>query len=107
MKNTLKSATFHILIYRGKEGYVGITYETGYVDVGNSIDDVLNHVHNGIIATFKTINENKLSEKAINQKPALNYRILFFVLPFIANIAKWLEISFFTKPFNPLLLLNS
>ena len=107
MKNTIKSGNFRVLVYRGKEGYIGVCYETGFVDVGETISEVLEHISNGSIALLKTVKSGQLNEKALNQKPSLKYRIFFFVLPTVSAFAKWLEISFFTKPINPSLFSNS
>lgn len=107
MKNTIKSGNFRVLIYHSNEGYVGICYETGFVDVGETLEEVQEHIFNGMIAILKTIEQGKLSEEAINQSPAFKYRVLFFVLPIVSAFSRWLEVSFFTKPIHASLLVNT
>ena len=106
MKNTTERGEFRILIYRGAEGYVGICYEGSFVVVGETLQETQDHIMNGLIALLQTIKDGNLSEQAINQKPEFKYRFLFFVLPIISSVARWLEISFFTKPITPGLLGN-
>ena len=107
MKNTLNFGKFNILIYKGSDGYTGICYETGSVDVADTLQEVQEHIMNGLIATMQTIKNGNLSEEAINQRPDLKHRFLFFSLPIIATIARPLEISFFTKPISPSLFANA
>jgi len=101
MKNTLKKGQFRILIYKGKEGYVGICYETGWVEIWPTPEECRKHLADGFVALFKMIEEGKLSEKSFNQKPSLKYRIIFYFLPVLASFLRFLQISFFTEPIKP------
>ncbi len=104
--NTLDYAEFRILIYKRNNHFVGVCYETGFVEESKSMQEVKEHIHNGIIALLKTIQNKELSEKAITQKPLFKYRILFFVVPFLFFFRS-LKITFFTEPFYPCRLGNT
>jgi len=85
-RNTQKEGIYHFLIYKSKEGYVGICYETGFVDIWPTMEETKKHLENGVIALLKTVQEKKLSEKVLNRKPSIKYRLLYrLVLPFFAR----------------------
>lgn len=100
MKNTLKEAKFRILIYKAKDGYVGICYETGWVDVFDTMEETKKHLMDSLVILMKSIKKGDLSEKAMNQSPTLKYKFLFFVLPLFFA---FFDISFFTEPVRPIL----
>lgn len=106
MKNTLERAKFRILIYKGEEGYIGICYETGWVEEWNTEEEVKKHLIDGILALMKTIAGGHLSEKVINQKPPLKHRLFFFLFA-LASVFKAFDVTFFTEPILPLRFSNS
>ncbi len=83
MKNTLKAGQFRILIYKGNEGYVGICYETGTVDIWPTIEETKKHLLDGAMATIESVQKGDLNIKALNQKPEIKYRVLFHILPIL------------------------
>ncbi len=104
MKNTINSANFQILIYKSEGNFTGICYETGDVEICSSIEDTKKHLINGVIATMKCISEGKLSEAAINRKPSLRYKIIFYgvILRHILRVFKKSSvISFSNEPISP------
>ncbi len=107
MKNTLNRGKIQILIYKNKEGFIGVCYETGFVHFGETEKKVRDHITNSTIALLQTIEDGDLSIKAINQKPAIKYRILFFLFPILSSILRLSNVSFFTEPINPRLLSNA
>lgn len=102
MKNTLKEAKFRMVVYKGKEGYVGICYETGDVKIFSTAEETVRHLYDSALALMYTIKEGKLSLKAINERPSFRYRVIFHVLPVVASFYKSLDFSYFTKPVSPI-----
>lgn len=94
MKNTLKKVQFRMMIYKRHSEYVGICYETGWVEVHSTKEEAINHLTNGVKALLETSLKNKLSEKNINRRPPLKYFFIFHILPHILPIIASFKNSF-------------
>ena len=101
MRNTVNSGRFRILIYKGNEGFVGICYETGMVDVWPTAEETKKHLLDGAMALMKSVKKGDASEGALNRHPAFGYQLLFLVLPFIWGVSKLFSVSLCTEPINP------
>ncbi len=107
MKNNLALAKFRFLIYESKNGFVGICYETGHVDVWPTLEETKKHLLNGVAATIKTIADGNLSEKALNRSPSLRYRTMFFIVPLLLMFKRSSTIAFSREPINPFSFANA
>lgn len=98
MQNTLEKAKFRILVYKSKKGYVGICYETGWVEIYPTQEEVIKHISDGISSLIETSKANSFGSKNLNRKPTLKYQFIFHTLPAVATFKKSLDFSFITKP---------
>ncbi|MFH1412689.1 MAG: hypothetical protein ABIG10_01525 [bacterium] len=97
-KNTLKKGIFSFLIYKKNNTFYGICRETGYVEEGNSENEVFNKLTNGTKAILKAIKNNPKLLPSINNRPPLKYRLLFYWIPFyysLLNIIKTYKVETF------------
>ena len=101
MKNTLEKGMFRILIYKGREGYVGICYETGWVEIFPTKEETLKHICDGLTSLIKTSKANNFSAVNLNRKPPFKYQVIFHTLPAIATFKKSFDFSFTTTPVVP------
>jgi hypothetical protein len=101
MRNTIHSGQVRILIYRNKEGYIGICYETGMVDVWPTIEETKKHLLDGTLSLIEAVTKGELTEDVLNTKPPLKYRLIFRLAPIAFAIAKLPKVSLFTEPFHP------
>lgn len=83
MKNTKKQGKLRFLIYGSKNHYIGICYELGLVEEGNSINQVKYRLSNGAKAIFETCLKESLPDDILNSRPPLKYAFIFFAIPFI------------------------
>jgi len=81
-KNTLENASFRFLIFQDKTKFVGICRETGYVEEGETANEVSERLSNGTIVIVEAIKKDITLLPSINQRPPLKYRFLFFWIPF-------------------------
>jgi len=88
MKNTLEKGQFRILIYKRHNEYVGICYETGWVEVYSTKSEVLKHITNGIESLLKTTLKHNFGIENINRRPPLKYCLIFHTLPILATFKK-------------------
>lgn len=106
MRDLIFKNTFHFLIYKGKEGYVGICYETGFVDVWTTMEEAKKHLEDGVIALLKTVESGQLSKGVLNRKPPFKYRALFHILPLWSGLFSF-KIPFSVEPFTPRTFANA
>ena len=88
MKNTLKQGKIRFMIVGRGNKYIGICYEFGFVEEGDSLDYVQKRLLNGVIALLGAHKKDKnLNIKSLNTRPSLKYALLFYAYPFIIGIA--------------------
>lgn len=81
MKNTFEKAKFSFLVYQKNNNFIGICRETGYVEEGDSEDQVMHRLLNGTKAIYNTVKENPELLHSIKQRPPLKYWLLFYWIP--------------------------
>lgn len=103
-RNTLKKSLFRFLIYQEKDGFIGICYETGFIDIWPTMEETKKHMEDSVIALLKTVADDKLPEKVLNSKPSIKYRLLFYFIPFwfsLRSFFRSFQSSFALEPFTP------
>jgi len=98
MKNTLKNGQFSFLIYQKRNKFIGICKETGYIEEGNTPEEVLHRLTNGTKAIFLTVKDDPNLLPSINQNPPLKYKFLFYWIPIyysLINIYKTYQMKRF------------
>ena len=101
MRNTVSSGKLRLMIYRGNEGYVGVCYETGMVDVWPTIEETKKHLLDGAIALIESVEKGELSEEVINATPPLKYRLMFRFAPVAFALSRSFDVSVFAQPILP------
>jgi len=98
MKNCLKNGQFSFLIYQKSDKFIGICKETGYVEEGNTPEEVLHRLTNGAKAIILTVKDDSSLLPSINQHPPFKYRFLFYWIPIyysLMNIYKTYKLKRF------------
>ncbi len=91
MKNTTKQGKLRFLIYGSKNKYIGICYELGMVEQGQTINEVQHRLTNGAKAIIETCIKEKLSNKILNQKPPLKYLFEFHFILFLMSLSNFIS----------------
>jgi len=86
MKNSIHKGNVHILIIRKKNKYIGICKEFGFVEEGNTLEEVKNRLINSSILLVETIAKNPHLEPSLNVKPTFKYYLLYLVAPIYASL---------------------
>jgi len=81
--------------------YVGICKEFGFIEESNSIEAVEKRLKDSAILLLKTVAKDPRLEPSLRLNLPLKYRLLFYVVPFIASLANFFKkfrgnIRFFT-----------
>ena len=77
-RNTKTKGVFNFKIFKWNEKYLGICWETGDVQEGDSFDTVKNRLFNGTALILRTViksEENLLD--SINTKPPFKYQVMY------------------------------
>ncbi|MBX4200586.1 hypothetical protein KW786_00495 [Candidatus Parcubacteria bacterium] len=99
--NTKKEGTFHFKIFKFNGRYLGICWETGDVQEGESFEKVKERLLNGthlILTTVIKSQDDLLG--SINTKPPFRYQIMYrlsFVLSFIESFKNNDEETYFVS----------
>jgi len=101
MKNTLEKGKFRILIYKRHNKYVGICYETGWVETYNNLEEARTHIIDGIKSLVETSINNNLSIKNINRRPPLKHCFPFHMLSIIATFKNPFDLQFTNELITP------
>ena len=102
--NTKTKGTFHFKIFKWNERYLGICWETGDVQEGNSFDVVKTKLLNGTHAILHTVVKSKDSLLgSINTTPPFKYQIMYRMALPLSVIESFKDnkeysVSSFSKP---------
>lgn len=88
MKNSVKKGVVHYLILnRGKEGYLGICKEFGFVEEADTKEKVLEKLINGSVLLLKTVKKDSSLEPSLNVRPPFRYWALFYIVPVLSSLS--------------------
>lgn len=91
MKNTKQKGKLRFLIYGSKHDYIGICYEIGMVEQGNSIEQVKHRLMNGAKAILETCVKENLPNNILNTRPPLKYTLIFYGIPFVVLLTNFIS----------------
>ena len=95
MKNSVKKGVVHYLILnKGKEGYLGICKEFGFVEEADTKEKVLEKLINGSVLLLEAVRKNPRLELSLNIRPPFKYLALFYLVPI------WGSLNLFFSRFN-------
>lgn len=88
MKNTAHKGIVHFLVInRGKDGYLGICKEFGFVEEAKTQEEILKKLKSGATLLLDTVRKNPRFELSLNINPPFKYLILFYLVPLISAVS--------------------